>query len=91
MRAGTIIKLPDGRIGTVCYHNLDGYGGVWGRQALDPKDPPAPEFMLRRPYPSASVDCVGDDYEATETPLHHRRRAGDPPATEADATATETA
>lgn len=55
MRLNTVIRLPDGREGTICYHNLDGDGGVWGRQLfnLDPKEVgftnklPAPEFMLR--------------------------------------------
>lgn len=31
MRPGTIVRLPDGRIGTVIYHGLDGYGIRWGR------------------------------------------------------------
>lgn len=26
MKAGTIVRLSDGRIGTVVYHGLDGYG-----------------------------------------------------------------
>lgn len=29
MKFGTHIVLPDGRKGTVVYHNLDGYGIVW--------------------------------------------------------------
>lgn len=31
MKAGTIIRLPDGREGTVVYHGLGGYGIQWGR------------------------------------------------------------
>ncbi len=48
-----IIELPDGRIGTICYHGLDGNGGIWGEQtfAMPPggfsPDLPAPDFMLR--------------------------------------------
>ena len=30
MKAGTIIELPDGRIGTVVYNSLDGVGIKWG-------------------------------------------------------------
>lgn len=55
MRLNTVIRLPDGREGTICYHNLDGDGGVWGRILFDlePHDIgytdrlPAPDFMLR--------------------------------------------
>lgn len=52
MRLNTVIRLPDGRIGTICYHNLDGDGGVWGEHEFTmPEngfgDLPAPEFMLR--------------------------------------------
>lgn len=55
MKLGTIIRLPDGREGTICYHNLDGDGGVWGRHEFEmPEggfgdDLPKPEFMLREP------------------------------------------
>ncbi len=31
MKPGTIIRLPDGREGTVVYHGLDGYGVRFGR------------------------------------------------------------
>ena len=30
MKAGTIIRLPDGREGTVVLHSLGGYGIMWG-------------------------------------------------------------
>ena len=30
MKAGTVIRLPDGRIGTVVYNGLDGVGIKWG-------------------------------------------------------------
>lgn len=29
MKLNSKIKAPDGRIGTICYNNLDGVGGVW--------------------------------------------------------------
>ena len=53
--AGTIIMLPDGRIGTICWNHLDGRGGIWGRHTwlnelrdvgFDERFP-CPEFMLR--------------------------------------------
>ena len=55
MKAGTYIKLPDGRIGTICWNNLDGKGGIWGIHprlkelsvgGFDDRFP-YPEFMLR--------------------------------------------
>ena len=30
MKLGTIIKLPDGRVGTITENSLWGHGGVWG-------------------------------------------------------------
>lgn len=77
MNAGQIIILPDGRECTVVYHGLDGYGVVFGRQAVDvaailAANPlfgrerpgvPQPEAMLRDPYPGAEVECVGTEYE----------------------------
>ena len=30
MKIGTIVRLPNGRVGTVVYHGLDGYGIKWG-------------------------------------------------------------
>jgi len=37
MKPGTVIQLPDGRIATVVYHGLDGYGIRWGRITVDPE------------------------------------------------------
>jgi len=77
MKPGTIIELPDGSIATVVYHGLDGYGIQWGKQQVDVEeilagdgnanDPPPgypwmPEAMLRDPYPSAVLPCVGEEY-----------------------------
>lgn len=62
MKPGAIIKLPDNRIGTVVYHNLDGYGIVWGEQEVNPDDLPEPEAILRDKYPSANHECVGGKY-----------------------------
>ena len=81
MKPGTIVRLPDGREGTVVYHGLDGYGIKWGRHDVDeakiletcgmfqgaPKYWPwLPEAMLRDPWPGADMECVGDDYEVVE-------------------------
>jgi len=72
MKLGTIIKLPDGRIGTIVYHNLDGYGGIWGKDDSIRELPmtfderiPEPEFMLRNSYPGCAshIQCVGENYE----------------------------
>lgn len=53
MKGGTVIRLPDGRVGTICYNNLDGVGGVWGERDFSGVNQnfddgwPRPEFMLR--------------------------------------------
>ena len=61
---GTIIELPDGRRGTLVYWNLDGGGIVFDELTnLDPSDLPEPDAMLRDPYPSAELPCVGEDFE----------------------------
>jgi hypothetical protein len=81
MKPGTFIRLPDGREGTVVYHGLDGYGIMFGRIAVDvdaingtqplfgegPKDwPYSPDALLRKPWPTAKMECVGDEYEIVE-------------------------
>lgn len=68
MKPNTIVELPDGRRGTVCYHGLDGYGIVWGEQQLDVADLPPAEAMLRESYPWArdnGMECVGRDFTRT--------------------------
>ena len=58
----TIIRLPDGRVGTVCYNMLQGCGGVWGRHAfVMPENPigdglPPPDFLLRERCVQAVID-----------------------------------
>jgi len=76
MRLNTIIKLPDGRVGTICYHNLDGCGGVWGKHKFEMPEGgfgnlPEPEFMLRDSSMQGRVgseksECVGEDYMIEE-------------------------
>lgn len=83
MKLGTIIELPDGRIGTICWNHLDGSGGVWGRHDFSgvsadfSDDLPAPEFMLREKSIEQSLrnsshrsdlECVGEDYAILRTP-----------------------
>ena len=62
LKQGTVVKLPDGRIGTAVYNGLDGYGIAWG---IHQEPFPVAEAMLRDPYPSAVADmeCVGEDFE----------------------------
>lgn len=49
MKANTVVELSDGRIGTICYNWLDGYGGKFGIHIFDENgDLPAPDFLLRR-------------------------------------------
>ena len=60
----TVIKLPDGRIGTICYNWLDGCGGIWGKKHFD-----TAEFMLREKEIEGKLrglenaECVGEEYE----------------------------
>ena len=82
MKMNTIIKLPDGRIGTICWRHLDGEGGVFGETFFDCEenitdDLPAPEFMLRdkgiekslrRGGHRNDLECVGEEYEIIKLP-----------------------
>lgn len=79
MKLNTIVKLPDGRIGTICYHNLDGSGGVWGQHTFKmpaesfSDELPEPEFMLREKALQGRVgcensECVGEDFEYIHIP-----------------------
>ena len=69
MKAGTVIELPDGRIGTICWHHLDGYGGVFGKIEITDSYP-KPEFMLRNEdvkhlladTHGTDIECVGEEY-----------------------------
>lgn len=62
MKLNTRIKAADGRIGTVCYNDLDGAGGVWGEHdfVMPPGgygDLPTPQFKLREPYSGGDTNC----------------------------------
>lgn len=79
MKFGTKITLADGREATVVYNGLDGVGIKWGHYNLSEEDcrgdgvfnregKPwdykwSAEAMLREPYPSAEMECVGSDFE----------------------------
>lgn len=77
MKLGTIVRLPDGREGTICYNNLDGTVGVWGRHTFEMPDGgfsgelPEPEFMLRDVSMQGRVgygaECVGEEFEIEAT------------------------
>lgn len=82
LRLNTVIRLPDGREGTICWNNLDGCGGVFGRHHFEMPaggfggSLPAPEFMLReksvepllrqRSPHRSDVECVGEKFEICE-------------------------
>ena len=82
MKLNTQIKLPGGRIGTICWSHLDGLGGVWGEHTFEMPDGgfgdlPAPDFMLRekkledllkRCGHKRSMECVGEEYEVIYEP-----------------------
>lgn len=38
MKAGTIVTMADGRVGTVVYNGLDGVGVKWGRYDITARD-----------------------------------------------------
>ena len=50
MKLGTIVELPDGRIGTAVYKGTDGVGIKWGRHDPDPKDFEGTSGNLFRSY-----------------------------------------
>ncbi len=37
-KVGTIVELPDGRVGTTVYNGLDGVGIKWGRHTVTSDD-----------------------------------------------------
>ena len=61
MKPGTIIKIK-GKLATVVYHNLDGYGIIWDAHEIDPNNLQEPEAMLREPYPGAQYACIAEKY-----------------------------
>lgn len=96
MKLNTVIRLPDGRVGTICYHHIDGYGGVWGIHRFEMPDGgfgnelPMPDFMLRpkevegllrRWGHRPDLECVGEQFEIIDYP-EDRERGGSEPRTE---------
>ncbi|MCU1325009.1 MAG: hypothetical protein JWN34_379 [Bryobacterales bacterium] len=73
MKLNTRITAPDGRIGTICYHNLDGTGGVWGEHNFTMPDGgfgnelPAPDFLLREAYGTRTDVEFVPEYEVNHT------------------------
>lgn len=62
LRLGDHVRTQDGDEWTVCYWFLDGVGVVSGLQDLkgQPNDAlPEPEAMLREPYKSCDLPCLG--------------------------------
>lgn len=84
MKPGTIIELPDGRIGTVVYNSLDGTGIKWGEHHITSDDikghgnlfreePPEnyqffAEAMLREPYQGTELPCIGETFKIISEP-----------------------
>ena len=58
MKAGTIIRLPDGRVGTVVYSGLDGVGIKWGEHRVTLDDVAGSGCGMIGVY-----DDVPDEYE----------------------------
>lgn len=91
MKPGTVVRLPDGRVGTVVYHGLDGYGIKWGEHEVteeelgggsvfDNRGPPPrykwlPDAMLRDPNPCIRIECVGEVFSIVPNPSKARRNA----------------
>lgn len=61
---GSLVQTPDGRMWTVVYNNLDGWGVVEGDQPKFINVPDEkliePTHMLREPYASARLQCIGE-------------------------------
>ena len=73
MKPNTLIQIPDGRIGRVVYHSIDGYGVRWGTEPADENDLPEPDAMLRKPYVIAAYECVGEEWEIIAEPKQLRQ------------------
>lgn len=79
MKLNTKVRV-NGRVGTICYNNLDGRGGVWGEHTFEMPasgfgNLPTPDFMLREKSVEhlirqgegrENIECVGEDYEVVE-------------------------
>lgn len=61
---GSLVQTPDGRVWTIVYNNLDGYGVIEGDHpdlvSVDDDALPAPTHMLRESYATASLPCIGE-------------------------------
>lgn len=55
LKQGERVATKTGIIGTVVYHGLDGFG-------ISENDDGELTHMLREPYPSADVPCVGREF-----------------------------
>lgn len=79
LRPGSIVRLPDGREGTVVSSNLAAFGIKWGRHDVTIDDLTrygdedavgyewAPDALLRDDYADAGgLECVGLDIEIME-------------------------
>lgn len=63
MKPGAIVEVEGRGRATVVYHGLNGYGVVWGEREVDAGNLPEPEALLREPYNTAGLECVGSNFE----------------------------
>ena len=73
MKAGTVIRLSDGREATVVYHGLDGYGAKLGRHLLPDNFQEVSAGAMFHDAPEGyelfpDVMLEGVDFEIVESP-----------------------
>lgn len=61
---GSLVETPDGKMWTIVYNNLDGYGVIEGNHpeivGADDGALYRPTHMLREDYATAELPCVGE-------------------------------
>jgi len=76
MKLNTIIRLPDGRIGTICWRHLDGEGGIWGRHSFDMPpggvgdNLPAVKLYINPKLNKKAEDKLTDNYRNRKVARH---------------------
>lgn len=62
--SGSLVQTPDGRVWTVVYHNLDGYGVIEGDHpqfiGADDEQLVAHTHLLRKPWKGHDKPCIGE-------------------------------
>ena len=57
---GTVVRLPDGRVGTVVYNGLDGVGVKWGQLDLSESD--IELIKMGDGNTTKGSECVAENY-----------------------------